>query len=103
MLVSISTIGFSRHKEGEAQITWGCQTHGEAASTIFIDQNVSQLFYLFFTGFPDPLWLPYLNSDNLTLPFEFSFETGCHDARYIEIFNIFIHPCALPAELWGED
>jgi hypothetical protein len=37
----------------------------------------------------------------LTLPFEFSFETGCHDARSIEIFNIFIHPCALPAEFCG--
>jgi hypothetical protein len=91
----------SSHKEGEAQISRGCQTHGEAASTIFIDQNVSQLFELFFRGFPDPLWLPYLNNDNLTLPFEFSFETGCHDARSIEIFNIFIHPCALPAEFWG--
>jgi hypothetical protein len=37
----------------------------------------------------------------LTLPFEFSFETGCHDARSIEIFNIFIHPWALPAEFCG--
>jgi hypothetical protein len=80
----------SSHKEGEAQITRGCQTHGEAASTISIDQNVSKPFELFFRGFPDPLWLPYLNNDNLTLPFEFSFETGCHDARSIEIFNIFI-------------
>jgi hypothetical protein len=42
-----------------------------------------------------------MNNDNLTLPFEFSFETGCHDARSIEIFNIFIHPCALPAEFCG--
>jgi hypothetical protein len=91
----------SSHKEGEAQITRGCQTHGEAASTICIDQNVSQPFELFFKGFPDPLWLPYLNNDNLTHPFEFSFETGCHDARSIEIFNIFIHPCALPAEFCG--
>jgi hypothetical protein len=91
----------SSDKEGEAQITRGCQTHGEAASTISIDQNVSQLFELFFKGFTDPLWLPYLNNDNLTLPFEFSFETGCHDARSIEIFNIFIHPCALPAEFCG--
>jgi hypothetical protein len=33
----------SSHLEGETQITRGCQTHGEAASTIFIDQNVSQL------------------------------------------------------------
>jgi hypothetical protein len=89
------------HKEGEAQITRGCQTYGEAASTISIDQNVSQLFELLFRGFPDPLWLPYLNNDNLTLPFEFSFETGCRDARSIEIFNIFIHPCALPAEFCG--
>jgi hypothetical protein len=86
---------------GEVQITRGCQTDGEAGSTISIDQNVSQLFELFFRGFTNPLWLPYLNNDNLTLPFEFSFETGCHDARSIEIFNIFIHPCALPAEFCG--
>jgi hypothetical protein len=31
----------SSNKEGEAQITRGCQTNGEAASTISIDQNVS--------------------------------------------------------------
>jgi hypothetical protein len=91
----------SSHKEGEVQITRGCQTHGEAASTVSIDQNVSQLFELLFKGVPDFLWLPYLNNDNLTLPFEFSFETGCHDARSIETFNIFIHPCALPAEFCG--
>jgi hypothetical protein len=59
----------SSHNEGEAQITRGRQTHGEAASTISIDQNVSQLSEVFFRGFPDPLWLPYLNNDNLTLPF----------------------------------
>jgi hypothetical protein len=40
----------SSHKEGEAQITRGCQTHGEVASTISIDQNVSQLFELFFSA-----------------------------------------------------
>jgi hypothetical protein len=91
----------SSYKEGEAQITKGCQTYEEAASTISIDQNVSQLFELFFRGFINPLWLPYLGNDNLTLPYEFSFEIGCHDARSIEIFNIFIHPCILPAELCG--
>jgi hypothetical protein len=91
----------SSHNEGEAQTTRGCQTHGEAASIISIDQNVSQLFELFFKGFTDPLWLPYLNNDNLTHPFELSFKIGCHDARSIEIFNIFIHPCALPAEFCG--
>jgi hypothetical protein len=90
----------SSHK-GETQITKACQTYGEAASTIFIDQNVSQLFELLFRGFTNPLWLPYLNNDNLTLPYEFSFETGCHDARSIEIFNVFIHPCILPAEFCG--
>jgi hypothetical protein len=37
----------------------------------------------------------------LTLPYEFSFETGCHDAISIEIFNIFIHPCILPVEFCG--
>jgi hypothetical protein len=66
----------SSYNEGEAQITRGCQTHGEAASTLSINQNVSQLFELFLKGFPDPLWLPYLDNDNLTLPCEFSFETG---------------------------
>jgi hypothetical protein len=33
----------SGYKEGEVQITKGCQTYGEAASTIIIDQNISQL------------------------------------------------------------
>jgi hypothetical protein len=51
--------------------------------------------------FLTPLWLPYLNNENLTHPFEFSFEIGCHDARSIEIFNIFIHLCALPAKFCG--
>jgi hypothetical protein len=78
----------------------GC-SYGEAASTIIIDQNISQLFELFFRGFTNPLWLPYLNNDNLTLPYEFTFENGCNDARSIEIFNIFIHPCILPAEFCG--
>jgi hypothetical protein len=88
----------SGYKEEEMQITKGCQTYGEAASTISIDQNISQLFELFFRGFTNPLWLPYLNNDNLTLPYEFTFENGCNDAKSIEIFNIFIHPCILPAE-----
>jgi hypothetical protein len=38
----------------------------------------------------------------LTLPYEFNFENGCIDVRSIEIFNIFIHPCILPAEFSGE-
>jgi hypothetical protein len=42
-----------------------------------------------------------LNNDNLTLPYEFTFENGCNDVRSIEIFNIFIHPCILPAEFCG--
>jgi hypothetical protein len=91
----------SNYKEGEVQITKGCQTYGEAASTISIDQNISQLFELFFKGFTNPLWLPYLNNDNLTLPYEFNFENGCNDVRSIEIFNIFIYPCILPAEFSG--
>jgi hypothetical protein len=37
----------------------------------------------------------------MTLPYEFSFENGCNDAISIEIFNIFIHPCILPAEFCG--
>jgi hypothetical protein len=91
----------SNYKEGEVQITKGCQTYGEATSTISIDQNISQLFELFFKGFTNLLWLPYLNNDNLTLPYEFSFETGCNDVKSIAIFNIFIHPCILPAEFNG--
>jgi hypothetical protein len=91
----------SSYKEGEIQITKGCQTYGEAASTISIDQNISQLFELFFGGFTNPLWLPYLNNDNLTLPYEFTFENGCNNAKSIEIFNIFIHPCILQAEFCG--
>jgi hypothetical protein len=31
----------SNHHEGEPQATRGCQTYGEAASTVFIKQNVS--------------------------------------------------------------
>jgi hypothetical protein len=91
----------ANYKEGEIRITKGCQTYGEAASTVSIDQNISQLFELFFNGFANPLWLPYLNNDNLTLPSEFSFETGCNDVKSIAIFNIFIHPCILPAEFSG--
>jgi hypothetical protein len=91
----------SSYHEGEPQITRGCQTYGEAASTVSINQNVSQLFELFFKGFPNPLWLPYLDNDNLTLPCEFSFDTGRQDGRFLEIFNIFIHPCSLPAEFSG--
>jgi hypothetical protein len=45
----------ANYKEGETQITKGCQTYGEAASTISIDQNISQLFELFFKGFANPL------------------------------------------------
>jgi hypothetical protein len=73
----------SSYNEGEAQITKGCQTHREAASTVSIDQNVGRLFELFFKGFPDPLWLPYLDNDYLTLPCEFSFETGRQDGRFV--------------------
>jgi hypothetical protein len=91
----------ANYKEGEIQITKGCQTYGEAASTVSIDQNISQLFELFFKGFTNPLWLPYLNNDNLILPYKFSFEAGCNDVKSIAIFNIFIHPCILPAEFSG--
>jgi hypothetical protein len=52
----------SDYKEGENQITKACQSYGEAASTIIIDQNISQLFELFFRGFTNPLWLPYLHN-----------------------------------------
>jgi hypothetical protein len=91
----------SNYHEGEVQVTRGCHTYGEAASTIPINQNVSQLFELFFKGFPNPLWLPYLDNDNLTLPCEFSFEAGRQDGRFLEILNVLIHPCILPAEFSG--
>jgi hypothetical protein len=91
----------ANYKEWEIQITKGCQTYGEAVSTVSMDQNISQLFELFCKGFTNPLWLPYLNNDNLTLPCEFSFEAGCNDVKSIAIFNIFIHPCILPAEFSG--
>jgi hypothetical protein len=91
----------TNYKEGEKQINKGCQTYGEAASSVSINQNIGQLFELFFKGFANPLWFPYLNNDNLTLLCEFSFETGCIDVRSIEIFNTFIHPCILPAEFCG--
>jgi hypothetical protein len=100
---SISTIGFSLHpaaKKEKLKLPEDAKPM-EKLLQPYLDQNVNQLFELFFRGFTDPLWLPYLNNDNLTLPFEFSFETGCHDARSIEIFNIFIHPCALPAKFCG--
>jgi hypothetical protein len=91
----------SSYHEGEPRITRGCQTYGEAASIVSINQNINQLFELLFKGFPNPLWLPYLDNDNLTLPCEFSFETGCQGGRFLEIFNILIHPCSLPAEFRG--
>jgi hypothetical protein len=91
----------SNHHEGEPQATRGCHTYGEAASTVLIQQNVSQLFELFFKGFQNPLWLPYLDNDNLTLPCEFSFETGRQDGRFLEIFNIIIRPCILSTEFSG--
>jgi hypothetical protein len=69
----------SNHPEGEAQATRGCQTYGEAASTVLIQQ----VFELFFKGFQNPLWLPYLDNDNLIFPCEFSFETGRQDGRFL--------------------
>jgi hypothetical protein len=91
----------TNYKEGETQSTKGCQTYGEAASTMSINKGIGQLFQLFFRGFANPLWFPYLDNDNLTLPCEFSFETGCNDVHFIAIFNAFIHPCILPAEFCG--
>jgi hypothetical protein len=91
----------TNYKEGETQSTKGCQTYGEVASTVSINKGIGQLFELFFRGFFNPLWFPYLDNDNLTLPCEFSFETGCNDVHSIAIFNAFIHPCILPAEFCG--
>jgi hypothetical protein len=82
----------TNYKEGETQSTKGCQTYGEAASTVSITKDIGQLFELFFRGFANPLWFPYLDNDNLTLPCEFSFEIGCNDVHSIAIFNAFIHP-----------
>jgi hypothetical protein len=103
LLLLTSTIGIpsTNYKEGETQSTKGCQTYGEAASTVSINQGIGQCFELFFRGFADPLWFLYLDNENLTLPFEFSFETGCNDVHSIAIFNAFIHPCILPAEFCG--
>jgi hypothetical protein len=47
----------ANYKEGEAHITKGWQTYGEAASTVSINQSIGQLFELFFRGFSNPLWL----------------------------------------------
>jgi hypothetical protein len=91
----------SNHPEGEPQATRGCQNYGEAASTVLVQQDISQLFELFFKGFPNPLWLPYLDNDTLTFPVEFSFEPGRQDGRFLEIINIIIRPCILPAEFNG--
>jgi hypothetical protein len=44
----------ANYKEGEIQITKGCQTYGEAVSTISIGQNISQLLELFFKAMPIP-------------------------------------------------
>jgi hypothetical protein len=45
----------TNYKEGEKQINKGCQTYGEAASSVSINQNICQLFELFFKGFANPL------------------------------------------------
>jgi hypothetical protein len=91
----------SNHPEGVPQATRGCQNYAEAVSTVLIQQDISQLFELFFKGFQNPFWLPYLDNDTLTLPCEFSFETEHQDGRFLEILNIIIRPCMLPAEFNG--
>jgi hypothetical protein len=91
----------TNYKEGETQSTKGCQTYGEAASTVSINKDIGQLSELFFRGFANPFLFPYLDNDNLTLPCEFSFETGCDDIHSIAIFNAFIHAFILPAEFCG--
>jgi hypothetical protein len=58
----------TNYKEGETQSTKSCQTYGEAASTMSINRDIGQLFELLFRGFANPLWFPYLDNDNLTLP-----------------------------------
>jgi hypothetical protein len=91
----------SNHPEGEPHATRGCQNYGEAASTVLVQQNISQLFELFFKGFQNPLWLPYLDNDTLIFPCEFSFESERQDGRFLEILNIIIRPCMLPTEFNG--
>jgi hypothetical protein len=66
-----------------------------------MNKGIGKLFELFFKGFTNPLWFPYLDNGNITLPCEFSSETGCNDVHSIAIFNAFIHPCILPAEFCG--
>jgi hypothetical protein len=45
----------TNYKEGEAQSNKGCQTYGEAASSVSINKSIGQLFELFFKGFANPL------------------------------------------------
>jgi hypothetical protein len=45
----------TNYKEGEIQSTKGCQTYGEAASTVSIKKGIGQPFELFFKGFVNPL------------------------------------------------
>jgi hypothetical protein len=50
-----------------------------SGSTILVQQDISQLFELFFKGFQNPLWLPYPDNDTLIFPCEFSFESERQD------------------------
>jgi hypothetical protein len=86
------------YAEGDDPRTKGCETYGEAASTIFIDFDIGHLFKIFFRGFNNFTWLPYRGNDNLAFPYKFNFATGCSDEVATEIFNSLIKPCILPAE-----
>jgi len=88
----------TNYAEGDKPMTKGCQTYGEVASSIIINIDIGHLFKIFFRGCDNPIWLPYRDNDDLTLPHKFSFATGCSDPKATEIFNSFIKPCILPAE-----
>jgi hypothetical protein len=101
-IVSIDFQGLSfpsvNYAEDQSATMKGCQTYGEAASSIIIDIDIGHLFKLFFKGFPTSNWLPYTKNADLTFRFKFSYESVCSDKTSTEIFNSFIRPCALPAE-----
>ena len=76
--------------------------YSEAASVITIAVDVGHLFKNFFKGFDANIltWLPYdEDEDNeLVLPVQFRFESGCSDEIATVIFCYIIKPCVLPVE-----
>jgi hypothetical protein len=97
----------SSYHEGEVQVTEGA-TPMEKLLQLFssIRMSASSLSSSL-KAFPNLssflTWTPRwkVSGNNLTLPCQFSFEAGRQNGRFLEIFNIFIHPCILPAEFSG--